>query len=76
MKALSTQKFIARNALMVAMIMGLSTILGLTRESSIAYMFGASGTTDAYLVASIIPTFFAGTLSGSLTATFITVYAG
>src|SRR5665648_28595 len=61
---------------MVAMILGLSTILGLTRESSIAYMFGASGTTDAYLVASIIPTFFSGTLSGSLTSTFITVYAG
>ena len=73
---MSTQKFIARNALMVAMIMGLSTILGLARESSIAYMFGASGTTDAYLVASIIPTFFSGTLSGSLTSTFITVYAG
>ncbi|MDR3586014.1 MAG: murein biosynthesis integral membrane protein MurJ [Desulfosporosinus sp.] len=73
---MSTQKFIARNALMVASIIGMSTILGLTRESSIAYMFGASGTTDAYLVASIIPTFFAGTLSGSLTSTFITVYAG
>jgi len=61
---------------MVAMIMGLSTIFGLARESSIAYMFGASMTTDAYLVASVIPTFFSGTISGSLTSTFITVYAG
>ncbi|AFM43126.1 integral membrane protein MviN [Desulfosporosinus acidiphilus SJ4] len=75
MTVLSTQKFIARNALMVALIIGFSTVLGLIRESSIAYTFGASGMTDAYLVAAIIPTFFSGTISGSLTSTFITVYA-
>jgi putative peptidoglycan lipid II flippase len=62
--------------MMAALVMGFSTILGLVRESSIAYMFGASGTTDAYLVASIIPMFFSGAISGSLTSTFITVYAG
>lgn len=73
---MSTQKFIARNSIIVAIIIGISTVLGLIRESSIAYMFGASRTTDAYLVSSIIPTFFSNTLSGSLTSTFITIYAG
>lgn len=76
MIVLSTQKFIASKALIVATIMGFSTVLGLARESSIAYMFGATGTMDAYLIASIIPTFFSNTISGSLTSTFISVYAG
>jgi putative peptidoglycan lipid II flippase len=70
----SVQKFIARNSLMVAVLLVGSTILGFFRESSIAYMFGASGTTDAYLIALIIPTFFSGAISSSMTSTFVAVF--
>jgi putative peptidoglycan lipid II flippase len=71
----SIQTFIARNSLIITIIMGASAILGLAREASIAYMFGASGQTDAYLIAMIIPTLASGLISGSITSTFVTVYS-
>jgi putative peptidoglycan lipid II flippase len=70
----SIQKFIAKNSLLVMTIFGISAVLGLIRESSIAYMFGASKTTDAYLVAMIIPSLISGIIGGSITSVFVTVY--
>lgn len=71
---MSTQQFIAKNTFMVALLLGASSILGVIRESAIAYQFGATGTTDAYLIAMIIPTLFINLIRASVTNTFITVY--
>lgn len=73
---MSTQRFLAKNTLMVAMVLAGSSILGVIRESAIAYQFGATGVTDAYLIAMIIPTLFINLIRGSITNTFITVYGG
>lgn len=73
---LSTQGFLAKNSFMVASVLGFSAILGVLRESAMAYQFGATGVTDAYLIALIIPTLFINLIRGSITNTFITVYGG
>ncbi|MEM4501597.1 MAG: murein biosynthesis integral membrane protein MurJ [Thermofilaceae archaeon] len=52
----------------------LSRILGLIRESLIAYFFGAQVITDSYVVASVLPTSIAGLLGGALTTVFISVF--
>ena len=69
-----TKHSFARNTVIVSVIFAVSNILGLIRESSIAYMFGASGITDAYLIAMIIPSLFIGTISTAFAGPFITVY--
>lgn len=56
--------------------MSLSAFLGLARESSVAFMFGSTGTTDAFLIAMIIPNFVSAFLTSSVTSVFITVYGG
>lgn len=73
---MSTQKFLAKNSLIVALTLVLSTTLGFVRESSIAYKFGATWVTDAYLIAMIVPMLFINLIKGSVTKTFITVYGG
>lgn len=62
--------------MIVAIILGLSAVLGVFRESSVAYMFGATKATDAYLIAMTIPNLFIGVINGSITKTYITVYGG
>ncbi|MEM3484803.1 MAG: lipid II flippase MurJ, partial [Candidatus Methanomethyliaceae archaeon] len=52
----------------------LSRILGLIRESLIAYLFGAQAVTDSYIVASVLPTSIAGLIGGALTTVFISVF--
>ena len=52
----------------------LSRILGLIRESLIAYLFGAQAVTDSYVVASVLPTSIAGLIGGALTTVFIPVF--
>ena len=52
----------------------LSKILGFFRETSMAAVFGASHTTDAYLVAMIIPGMLFATVGTALTTTLIPVY--
>ena len=52
---MSTGKMIARATLVVAVINLLSRILGFVREQVIAYMFGPTNVTDAYVVAFNIP---------------------
>ncbi len=51
---MSTQKFLAKHSIIVSSVLILSAILGFLRESSIAYKFGATAETDAYLIAMII----------------------
>lgn len=52
----------------------LSRIFGLVRETVIAYQFGATAQTDAYLVASIIPLAVSGIIVSSLSTAFIPVF--
>jgi putative peptidoglycan lipid II flippase len=52
----------------------LSRILGLVRETAIAYQFGATAQTDAYLVASIVPLTISSIIVGSLATAFIPVF--
>ena len=73
---MSTQKFLAKHSLIVATTLALSAIFGFLRESSIAYKFGATAATDAYLIAMVIPNLFVGLIKGSVTNTFVTVYSG
>ncbi len=73
---MSSEKLIARNSAVITAIMAISAILGIGRESAIAFMFGASVTTDAFLVASVMPALVTGMISGSITSSFIVVYNG
>jgi len=52
----------------------LSRIFGLVRETVIAYQFGATAQTDAFLVASIIPMTISGMLAGAVTVALIPVF--
>ncbi len=53
----------------------LSRVLGFFREMAIAYRFGATMETDAYLVAILLPTILFYAFSDALKNTFITVFA-
>ncbi|MDQ7792478.1 MAG: murein biosynthesis integral membrane protein MurJ [Clostridia bacterium] len=52
----------------------LSNIFGLIRETIIAYQFGATAQTDAYLVASVIPMALSGMVAGAVAVAFIPVF--
>ncbi|MCL5774650.1 MAG: murein biosynthesis integral membrane protein MurJ [Patescibacteria group bacterium] len=52
----------------------LSRILGFVRETVIAYKFGATAHTDAFLVASVIPMALAGMVAGAVAVAFIPVF--
>lgn len=52
----SVKRFLVSKTLLVAVLLTLSSFLGVVRESVIAHQFGATGTTDAFLIAMIIPT--------------------
>jgi len=58
--------------LMIAAVLG--RLLGFVREVVIAYKFGATAMTDAYLVAFIIPGALAGIAGGAITVAFIPVF--
>ncbi|WP_273484644.1 murein biosynthesis integral membrane protein MurJ [Desulforamulus ruminis] len=71
---MSTGRIIARAALVVAVINLLSRILGFVREQAIAYMFGATSTTDAYVVAFNIPYTVFAIIIGALAVVVIPVF--
>lgn len=52
----------------------LSRIFGFIRETAIAYQFGATAQTDAYLVASVIPMALSGLVAGAVAVAFIPVF--
>ena len=58
-------------------VMGLaSKLTGLIRDSVIARQFGATGTTDAYVVAGTIPTLVFSVITGALSVAVIPVFTG
>ncbi|CCO07607.1 murein biosynthesis integral membrane protein MurJ [Desulforamulus hydrothermalis] len=72
---MSTGKVIARATLVIAVINLLSRILGFVREQVIAYMFGATGVTDAYVVAYNIPNAVFAIIIGALATVVVPVFS-
>jgi len=64
-----------RSMTLVMLAALLSRILGFFREMAIAYRFGATMESDAYLVAVLLPTILFYAFSDALKNTFITVFA-
>lgn len=67
--------FLFRSMTLVMLATLLSRLLGFFREVSIAYRFGTTMETDAYLVAILLPTILFYAFSDALRNTFITVFA-
>ena len=51
-----------------------SRIFGFIRETVIAYQFGATAQTDAFLVASVVPIVVVGMVAGAIAVAFIPVF--
>lgn len=64
----------AKSAVIITIAMVLSKLFGFVRLMVIAAYFGASFTTDAYLVATIVPMVIFSIVNSSLTTTFIPVF--
>lgn len=71
---LSTGKVIAKATIVLAVLNLLSSLLGFGRDEVIAYMFGATGTTDAYIVAFNIPYTFFYVIIGALSTVVVPVF--
>ncbi|MEW5825226.1 MAG: murein biosynthesis integral membrane protein MurJ [Candidatus Bipolaricaulota bacterium] len=70
-------KSLARDVLLMAAATGVSRVLGLVRDASIAHGFGASAVYDAFLIAFYIPQFLRQLLAeGALSTAFVPLYAG
>ena len=67
--------FLYRSMTLVMLATLFSRVLGFLREVSIAYRFGTTMETDAYLVAILLPTILFYAFSDALRNTFITVFA-
>lgn len=65
---------IAKKSLIIAIIMILSSILGLLRETIIASQFGAGIESDAYFVAQTIPSLVTNVVNAGVISSFVTVY--
>ncbi len=70
-----SKKRIAEATVVVVFLGIVSKILGFAREQMIAVFFGATGRTDAYVVANMIPVLVTGLLSGPLSTAFLPVFA-
>ncbi len=66
---------IARATVVILALTLLSRFLGLGREMAIAYRFGATGTTDAFLVAFLIPYTFYGVVGMALATVIVPLFA-
>lgn len=62
---------ILKSTLVVIFLTLLGSVLGFIRESYVAFAYGATGATDAYLVAAVIPDIVAGWISYSITNALI-----
>ncbi|OAT85778.1 murein biosynthesis integral membrane protein MurJ [Desulfotomaculum copahuensis] len=71
---MSTGKVIARATVVLAILNLLSKFLGIVRDQAVAYMFGATGITDAYLVAFNIPYTFFYIAIGALATVVVPVF--
>ncbi|MDH7479786.1 MAG: murein biosynthesis integral membrane protein MurJ [Syntrophomonadaceae bacterium] len=65
---------IARATAIIAILASLSKVLGFVREMTLAYVFGASSVTDAYLVALTVPGILFSVLGGALTVAAVPVF--
>ena len=66
---------LARDVLMMALATGISRLLGLLRDVSIADRFGATGAYDAFLIAFFVPHFLRQLLAeGALSTAFVPLY--
>ena len=71
------KKSLARDVLMMALATGVSRVLGLVRDASIANSFGATATYDAFLIAFYVPQLLRQLLAeGALSTAFVPIYAG
>jgi putative peptidoglycan lipid II flippase len=71
------KKSLARDVLMMALATGVSRVLGLVRDASIANSFGATATYDAFLIAFYVPQLLRQLLAeGALSTAFVPLYAG
>lgn len=65
---------VAEATILITVLLFLSKIIGYFREILVAKYFGATGQTDAFLVALIIPTLIMGLISSGLSILIIPVY--
>ncbi len=72
---MSAGRIIARATVVILALTLLSRFLGLGREMAIAYRFGATGTTDAFLVAFLIPYTFYGVVGMALATVIVPLFA-
>jgi putative peptidoglycan lipid II flippase len=72
---LSSNKRIAQATFIVVLLNVASKLMGFVREQMIAVFYGATATTDAYVIANRIPTMITGFLSGPLSIAFLPVFA-
>lgn len=64
-----------RTALAVMIMTVLSKFVGFTREMVLSYVYGASGTTDAYLISQTIPTVIFSFVSTGIATGFVPMYS-
>ena len=69
-----SQQKVGQAALLIMVGTVLSRVLGFVRETVIAYQFGATAQTDAYLVASVIPTALSALVTGAVAVALIPVF--
>ncbi|NMB46569.1 MAG: murein biosynthesis integral membrane protein MurJ, partial [Firmicutes bacterium] len=72
---MNSKKLIARATVVIATFTLLSKILGFIREMALAYVFGATASTDAFLVAHTIPNIIFAILAGALTLVAVPVFS-
>lgn len=63
-----------RTALLIVVITILSKFVGFGREMVLAYFYGASSVSDAYLISMTIPTTIFAFISGAIASVFIPMY--
>ncbi|OAT80346.1 murein biosynthesis integral membrane protein MurJ [Desulfotomaculum copahuensis] len=69
------RKQIARAALVVMVALLISKIMGYAREAALASGFGAGASTDAYLVAVIVPALLFGMVGSAITTVAIPIFS-
>ena len=65
----------SRLALILIIISIMSQIIGFLRESILAFFFGATEISDAYIISVVTPGLVAGFIASGVTSTFIPAYA-
>ncbi|MFD1677182.1 murein biosynthesis integral membrane protein MurJ [Alicyclobacillus fodiniaquatilis] len=67
------QRSITKSTTVVFILTTISSILGFVRESYIAFLFGATGLTDAFYIALIFPDTIVGLIQSALTYSLVPV---